>query len=134
MTPQGLSDAIEALVADLPARREKVSESWQRVLTIQVLNRVLDYQSEYLPDRGSPALRALCGIANRSVMQAVKQLLREEPALRQALAVAFDHAEGCQGPQTDFCSTGIGGIVDYATHETWHEIDAPYPDEIEAQP
>lgn len=133
MTPQGLSDALSELVSDLPGHRDKVSESWQRVLTVQVLNRVLDHRSEYSPGRGSPALMAMCGIARSTVLQAVKQLLREEPALRQALAVAFDHAEASHVRNTDFCSTAIGELVDYATHETWHEIDAPYPEEVEVQ-
>ena len=104
------------------------------MLTIQVLNRVLDYRSEYPPASGSPALLALCGLARHSVMQAVRQLLREEPALRRALAVAFDHAAASPLPNTDFCSTPIGELIDYATHEAWHEIEAPYPEEVEAQP
>lgn len=90
MTPQGLSEAIGQLVADLPGRGRKPNDAWQKVLTLQLLNAALANETDA---DGSDAAWAL-GV---TLQVAIRSVLRRQPALREALATAF----AIDGPDTE---------------------------------
>lgn len=98
MTPQGLANAINALVEDLPPRRTKGNASWQRVLVEQALRRLLET---------NPELAAL-------LEAGLVQLLRDEPALCGAVDEAFD-VGNVGGPDDLVPGTSVEDLTDYAT-------------------
>lgn len=111
MTPQGLSDAIDDLVADLPGQKERISGSWQKVLTMQALTTVLG--GHWYDDDMSHQLHEACAQASTAVRDALKLLYRDRPALHQAIVTAFNLPEWHADSETAFAKTALAQQVWY---------------------
>jgi hypothetical protein len=125
MTPQGIADALDELVTDLPGQKERLSGSWQKVLSLQVLNGLLE-------EKDGPVnieVGALRRIVAEVLEQAVQQLFREQPTLGEAMFTAFDTEHwdwmGMSPPRTDFEASPLGKFMVYVVHQHWNRMHGP---------
>lgn len=106
MTPQGLADAINDLVEDLPRRERPPNESWQKTLALQALELVLDWHTP------------VGDIVAAAVEKALEQALIERPALQGAIEAAFPapdyhryETEADDPTQTRFAVSHLGVLL-----------------------
>jgi len=109
LTPQGLADAIDRLVVDLPGKDEKASGSWQKVLTLQALSMVLG--GNWSDQTATPDFHRACLEAQGAVGKALRMLLRERSALHGALATAYDLEGWTPERGTAFSKTPLGQTI-----------------------
>jgi hypothetical protein len=117
MTPQGLADAINGLVENLPQRRGTLNPSWQRVLVEQALRRLVE---------GDPEVAA-------AVRDGLTRLLTEEPALYAAVVEAFG-VEDWGESELPAPGARVEGRTEYATTPLglllWSAADTVFADEV----
>jgi len=126
MTPQGLADAIEGLVRDLPKRERAPSQSWQKVLAAQALEAVFDYTTP------------MGSVIHAAVEQALAHVLVETPALLGAIDTAFPHCdyrqyddEADDPMRTAFGNSFQGQLLRHAADHAGHLVGVREQDAAE---
>jgi hypothetical protein len=117
MTPTGLAAAIGELVKDLP-QPKKPNDSWQRVLTLQLLDTLLSAEDD------EPALYAAREAFWDALWKGGLEVIWARPALGRALI----HAFGADSPnptsptpeeQTAFQASPLGGTISSLVRIWW---------------
>lgn len=122
MSPQGLADAIADLTRDLPQRKTKPDDSWQRVLALQLLNTALDQPAapESPTDADHDAASAAWSF-RASFVANIERVIRRQPALFHALVTAFDLERRGWTDPTPFAETMFGTMLRVALDDVWKE-------------